>query len=188
MRYLQINTRTASVEVLNWMRTTALVKEGFGWAKFTLGSHEIDLEHNHGITVREVTAKNAELFGALMSQGFGFPPSLGELWRGVVGKQDWICLVGYLDGEPIATGAMYIYSDCAWLGVATTLPNYRNKGAQKALIRARLQIGFQRGVRIFTVETSQPEFGMEAQSISFMNVKKIGVGRFILAPILDSWT
>jgi hypothetical protein len=46
--------------------------------------------------------------------------------------------IAELNGEPIATGSLMIYDDLAMLGGASTIAEGRNKGAQTALLAARL--------------------------------------------------
>ncbi len=44
----------------------------------------------------------------------------------------------WLDGRPVAGGGMYLHEGVVELGGASTLPAYRRRGAQRALIEARL--------------------------------------------------
>jgi hypothetical protein len=60
----------------------------------------------------------------------------------------------------------------AGLGGGTTVPGFRNRGAQKALIHARLQEGAVHGVSTFVVETEVPS--PEKASISNANLVKMG--------------
>ena len=53
-----------------------------------------------------------------------------------------------LDGKPIATGTLYIYDDVALLTGASTIPEQRKKGAQSALLEARLSYAWENGCKI----------------------------------------
>jgi hypothetical protein len=114
----------------------------------------------------------AELFGAVMCVGFGFPSNLRPLWSSIVAGNKWACFFAELDGEPVGAGAMYINGKYAWLGGGNTLPEFRNRGAQKALINARLNEGVSRGVKTFAVETENPS--AEKANISFKNLISAG--------------
>jgi len=61
-------------------------------------------------------------FGQISAQCAGAFPFLAEL-----------------DGKPISTGMLFIYDDVAFLAGASTVPEGRKKGAQNALLAARLR-------------------------------------------------
>lgn len=50
-----------------------------------------------------------------------------------------------IDGQPIATGMLFVHEDTAILAGASTIPAGRNKGAQNALLDARLRFARERG-------------------------------------------
>lgn len=53
-----------------------------------------------------------------------------------------------LDGVPISAGMLFIYDDVAILAGASTVPEGRRKGAQSALLDARLRFAAERGCRL----------------------------------------
>ncbi len=53
-----------------------------------------------------------------------------------------------LDGEPISTGMLFVYDDAAFLAGASTVPEGRKKGAQNALLAARLRFAAEQGCTI----------------------------------------
>jgi hypothetical protein len=53
-----------------------------------------------------------------------------------------------LDGKPISAGMLFIYDDVAILAGASTVPEGRRKGAQNALLAARLRFAAERGCKI----------------------------------------
>ena len=67
---------------------------------------------------------------------------------------------------------MFASGSFAWLGGGTTVPSFRNRGAQKALIHARLQEGAVQGVSNIVVETEAPS--PEKVNISNANLAKMG--------------
>ena len=137
-RYLQLNAQAASAKTREWIETRGLPAHGAGWAKLRREAPLAPMSHIGHVLPRKVTVDEAEKFGAMMCAGFGFPESLTPLWSAIVGKKGWTCFFGELNGEPIATAAMYASNGWAWLGGGTTVFRARNRGAQKALIAARL--------------------------------------------------
>ena len=172
--YLQISPDFACNEVLEWLDSKRLIKENPNWSKLMWRGDAVDEHPSEDFRIRAATGQDADLFGSITSQGFGLPPAIGRIWQGVVGTDTWICLIGYWRDQPVAAGAMFVNHGCAWLGVGTTLKEHRNKGLQKALIRARLGTGLRRGIKIFYTETVRFENNMVVPNVSLWNLEKVG--------------
>jgi hypothetical protein len=56
--------------------------------------------------------------------------------------------IAELEGKPISTGMLFIYDDVAILAGASTIPEGRRKGAQNALLDARLKFAKVQGCRV----------------------------------------
>ena len=50
-----------------------------------------------------------------------------------------------IDGQPVATGVVFIANGVALLAGASTIPNARRKGAQSQLLEARLRYAVEQG-------------------------------------------
>lgn len=70
-------------------------------------------------------------FGAICAQSQGGFPFIAELGE-----------------EPIAAGMLFIFEDVALLGGASTAPKWRGRGAQSALLQARLNFALSRKCNI----------------------------------------
>ena len=169
--FLQVNIDAASDEVRHWIQSKSLLPYGPGWAKLSRTADGLSPSPGE-VKTRKVRPHEAEAFGAMMCAGFGFPERLTALWSAIVGRDGWSCFYA-LDGEkPVGTGAMFRSGSFAWLGGGTTVPIFRNRGTQKALIHARLQEGAEQGVSTFVVETEVPS--SEKANISNANLTKKG--------------
>ncbi len=171
-RYLQLNADALGQSTRDWISQRGLVPEGNGWAKLRRAAPTHPISYAGDVMTRRVRAEEAGIFGRMMCAGFGFPAKLEPLWSSIVGKRGWSCFFAELDGTPISTGAMYMSDGWAWLGGGTTVPEFRGRGAQKALIAARLNDGASQGVQTFVVETAEPSAG--AQNISNANLVAMG--------------
>lgn len=172
-KFLQVNTDTASDELKHWIRSKGLVPHGSGWAKLSLSADAVCLpSQGAAVKTRKVRSDEADVFGAMMCAGFGFPERLTALWAAIVGRDGWSCFYALDGNTPVGTGAMFASGSFAWLGGGTTVPSFRNRGAQKALIQARLEDGADRGVSTFVVETEVPS--ADKASISNANLVKMG--------------
>jgi hypothetical protein len=111
-----------------------------------------------GIMVRPIAEDDAPLWCRVAGQGWGaesaelgvFVESLGAViahTRGVT------CFRAELDGDPIAAGALNITNGVALLAGASTVPAARRRGAQLALLEARLAFAAARDVDLAMIVT-----------------------------------
>jgi len=91
-------------------------------------------------------------FAALTSRAFG-PGSEAIMARTARRPVTWF-LAAELAGEPVAAGAMSVFGDVAWLFSTATLPAFRGRGAQAALLAARLHRARQEGAGLAAVLTT----------------------------------
>ena len=78
-----------------------------------------------------------------------------------------------LAGDLAVAGAALGYSGgIGWLGIGATRPEHRQKGAQSALLAARIEAGRARGAEGFTTETGRPLPGEAGPS--FANIQRAG--------------
>jgi hypothetical protein len=68
---------------------------------------------------------------------------------------------------------MYIKDNLAWLGMGTTLPGYRGRGMQRALLARRINDAADLGVKMLTIETLHAG-AEEPPNTSYRNVIRAG--------------
>lgn len=76
-----------------------------------------------------------------------------DITAAILERQDTQLFVAELDGEPVAVAAVSDHDRLAALAHANTRPDFRRRGAQTALIRARLNWASQRGCDVAFAET-----------------------------------
>jgi GNAT superfamily N-acetyltransferase len=151
---------------------------GSGWAKFIRRVNEsVPAQLPEGVEIRIADAAIAADFGATVQAGFGVAPECAEWFAALVGRPGWYCFLATIDGEPAAAAAMFIRDGAAWSGMSTTLPKYRVRGMQSAMISARLKEAAARGVTWVTSETGQPTVEDDAGFSSYRNQKRAGFER-----------
>ena len=94
----------------------------------------------------------------------GTPPELSRF----VGAPGWAHFVAWAGDEPAATGALYVDGEVAWVGVGATRPEFRGRGAQGALLAARIDAGRALGATRFATETG------EGRGVSYRNILRAG--------------
>jgi GNAT superfamily N-acetyltransferase len=92
--------------------------------------------------VRMVGPEETELWAATSSAAWGGTPELAEFMlhfgRIAATATGCVAFLAEWDGEPIATAAINIHQGTALLAGAATIPAWRGRGVQSALLRARL--------------------------------------------------
>ncbi|MGY4649585.1 GNAT family N-acetyltransferase [Mycobacterium sp. URHB0021] len=112
-----------------------------------------------------------EWIGVLLD-GFGMPHSLADMMTGGVGSglQPFAAWQG---DQMVAAADLYVHRDVASLNATATLPAHRNRGAQTALISARIKAATEAGCRWLVAETSVAEEGTGSSSLD--NLKRAGL-------------
>ncbi|MBA2939524.1 hypothetical protein HZF08_14510 [Paenibacillus sp. CGMCC 1.16610] len=180
---LQIPPTALPDMIHEWIQAKGFKRTGRGWAKYYRDSMPVE-SHPMPTTleVRLVEPHHATDFGYAAQVGFGFPESLISWFSALAGRPKWRVYVAYEANHPVACGAMFIDKNWAWLGIDATLPDYRGRGAQNALIKQRLTDGIALGVTGFTAETGQPPEGQEDTNKSYCNYHRAGFNRVYVRP------
>lgn len=98
---------------------------------------------NPNLIARLIEPNERELWARLASRGWSQDAALTdyifELSLIVAERDGSLCFLAELDGQPIATGSLFVHDGVALFAGASTIPESRGRGAQRALFAARLQ-------------------------------------------------
>ena len=105
---------------------------------------------NSGISTRRIEESEADRWAEVAARGWAteheslgeFMLAFGKIAARTSGGNPFLA---EMDGEPIAAAGFAIYDDVCILAGATTVPEARNRGAQNALLAARLRYGNEQG-------------------------------------------
>ena len=105
---------------------------------------------NERIQVRLIHDYEHELWAQMAARGWGnelanLADSIPELARVVAERPNGHSFLAELEGQPVATGALCICDGVALLAGASTVPEWRNNGAQLALLDKRLNYAAELG-------------------------------------------
>ena len=110
------------------------------------------------VRVRAIEPGEAALWAETSGRGWGASPELAAFMRGFglvsARAEGTTCFLAELDGRPVATGAVAVHAGVALLAGASTVPTFRGRGAQSALLRARLGFAAERGCDLATMAAS----------------------------------
>ncbi|MDX6476907.1 MAG: hypothetical protein QOH95_2418 [Gaiellaceae bacterium] len=141
------------------------------WMKFERDASPAP-QHESQLQVEETT--DAKVFGQLLANDPASPMAA------MVGAPGWHCFVGRIEGEPAATGVLYVDGTTAWIGVGFTRPEFRRRGAQSALLAARVEAARALGATAMTTETG--ELLPDQPASSYNNILRAGFREAYLRP------
>lgn len=111
------------------------------------------------VDVRPVEPSEAERMGTILSAGFDLPAAFAPWFGALVGRPGWHCLGAYDAGRLVATGSLYVHARAGWITWAATDAAHRGRGAQQALLAARIEAARRLGLDLLVVETGEREEG-----------------------------
>ena len=138
----------------------------YAWQKFERGVEPYEAPTDLRI------AEADERLGGLFSAAYGAPPELGAWFGRILGRPGWHALGAY-DGELlVASGALWARDGLGWVGFGATLPSHRGRGAQAALLAARIDRAAELGVTMLVTETGVAREGRPGPS--YRNLLRAG--------------
>ena len=144
---------------------TELEERGFtrdyGWMKFTRGVGP--REAHSDLDVVRIGPERADDFATVVAGGFGMPEWAKPLAANVV---------RHSHTAPAGAGALYVHEGVGWLGFGATLQEFRGRGAQSALLAARIEDARRQGCPEVTTETGEMED--DRPSNSYRNIVRAG--------------
>jgi hypothetical protein len=113
-----------------------------------------------GIETRPVDTSNAAAWSTTLLDGFEYTQNVdrarvevrNRMLRSLPGMTP---LVAMIDGEPVGAASILVLGSTAVLGGAATLPTFRRRGVQRALIQARLAVSTHAGCDLAVI-TADP--------------------------------
>ena len=142
----------------------------YGWMKFSRGVRPRQAQSD--LHVERIDADRADDFARVVVGGYGMPEWLHEMNARVVGRPGWSCYVAYDRDDPAGAGALFVHKGVGWLGFGATLPGYRGRGAQSAILAVRIEDARKQGCRTVVTETGEIEQG--TPSNSYRNILRAG--------------
>jgi GNAT superfamily N-acetyltransferase len=106
--------------------------------------------------VSEASVDDATAVASILGVGFDLPQLAAELFVHLHGRPGWRMFVARIDGALAGAAGMFIEADAAYFAFAATRPELRNRGAQRALLAARINAAADAGVHWIAAETGFP--------------------------------
>lgn len=146
------------------------------WMKFARGT-EPPARVACALEIAPVT--DAAALGALAATAFGLRPEAAAWFARLVGRDGWHVLGAHDDGALVATGSLWVHEGVGWCTWGATSASHRGRGAQAALLGARIALARELGLDGLVTETGLPE------GPSYRNIRTAGFSEAYLRPF---WT
>jgi GNAT superfamily N-acetyltransferase len=144
---------------------------GYAWAKFRRGI-EPAAALETDLTIERIRADRGDVFAEVFQRAYGTPELLRPRLEQIPAGRGWHCFVAFADGVPAATAAVFVSGTVGWFGMAGTLPEFRRRGAQTALLAARIDAASQARCNVVVTETGEAVEGKP--NSSYRNIVRAG--------------
>lgn len=162
----------------DWLKERGFVHHN-NYAKLYRDARDVP-QTDSGFRIEPVEAADAMLFGRLSAPVFDWPPVVERMLVRTVGAPGWHHYIARDGDEPVACGAFRVVGPFAYLGPAATLPAWRGRGLQSALITRRLRDAAAAGCRWVVTETAEDT--AERPAPSMRNMLRAGFRLACLRP------
>ena len=127
---------------------------GYAWMKFRRGVDPLP-EPETSLRVEEIGGEHGAAFGSVVARGYGMPDSLAGWFAATAGIPRFRLFLAFDGDEPAGAGALFVGDGIGWLGLAATVPEHRRKGAQSAILAARIRAAGEAGLGELATETGE---------------------------------
>jgi GNAT superfamily N-acetyltransferase len=125
------------------------------WVKMMRPARRVSLAASD-VKVRRARVEDAHCIGSIVGPAFDLPQHAAELFTKLIDRRRWTVFVAELNGEVIAAAGLFADGDVAYLAFAATREQFRCRGAQRALMQARINFAHDAGYRWIATETGFP--------------------------------
>jgi GNAT superfamily N-acetyltransferase len=151
--FVHVTGDARPLELRAWLAEEGLVPQR-RWMKFAHGGG-LAPEPRCDLEVRHVDGRHGEAFGRIVAAGFDMGaasiPALARLTE----RDKWHVFMAFAGGEPAATGVLFVDGGTGWCDFGVTAPKFRRRGAQRALLAARIRVARDLGCDLIATETGE---------------------------------
>ncbi|KMJ57219.1 acetyltransferase [Bacillus sp. LL01] len=170
----EVTPSNASADLFRKLSTLGFFQSGFHTALYrSLSSDESPIAGvGNTIQIEEISLVDFDIFGDLYTKGFGMPGAFKNFVtqnNKILAESDhWVFYMASVEGNPAGVGVLFQKNAVATLAASATVPAFRNKGVQPALIQKRIQQAVDAGCEYVI---GQAAYG----SVSQKNMERAGL-------------
>jgi GNAT superfamily N-acetyltransferase len=150
--YVSLNPHAKPRDLASRLEARGLTT-GYAWMKFSRGV-EPPPPVDTVLRVEHVGPDLGGDFGEIVAVGYDLEPFTAT-WLAELPRTSWRCYVAYDGDEPSGAAALYVRDGIGYLCFAATRAEHRRKGAQSALLAARIHDAASAGCTRLYTETGE---------------------------------
>ncbi len=168
--YASVSPGARPAELPVWLRDRGL-EPGWGWMAFRRGLQEPPAAPTALRLAEVATDRDRAAFARIVRVSYDLPEAVDAAIATAPdgGWQCWLALDG---DEPAGAAGLFVSGGAAYLGLAGTLSEHRGKGAQNALLAARIRRAAELGCDVVFTETGERRD--DRPSNSYRNILRAG--------------
>lgn len=173
---IQVDPRVPAVDARRHLEARGLEAYRRPWVKLLRGAEpppSIACE----LEITEAAQEQGSLCADMMMNVFGLPAHGAPLYAATVGRKGWHWYLASENGEPAACGVSFQMGEDAYLAGGVTLPRFRRRHAQGALMQRRIEDALARGAKRIASETGFPfpdEENPSYRNMLFFGLRPVG--------------
>jgi GNAT superfamily N-acetyltransferase len=152
-----------------------------GWMKFVRGPGDLP-DASSDLNVRRIGAGEAAEFAAIAAPAFDITATSEAAIATLANDPHWHLFMSFDGARPAGTGAIYIRGQTAYTDWAATHPDFRRRGSQSVILRARIREALDAGCTSIVTMTGEAVEGDPQHS--YRNILKAG---FREAYLRENW-
>ena len=150
------------------------IRAGSEWVKLAATIRDLPPAADGPLKVGRVGAEDAEEWAGVVTNAFGMTAAgLPRMLAATAGNPRFQSYAVWAGDSIVAGANLFIAGDVASLNAAATAPEFRGRGAQTALIHARIEAARVAGCRVVVGETGKPAPGESNRSLN--NMRRAGL-------------
>ncbi len=150
---VQLSPAAQPIDLPQWLAARQFVARD-NWAKvYRAADHTIEVATD--LRVETIDHARAADAANVICAAFGMPASLGIWIENCVGRPGWQYYATFDGDRVVAAGALFVRGEVGWLGMGSTHPDFRRRGAQGALMARRIRDATALGCRWVLTETGE---------------------------------
>lgn len=170
--WIHVNPAARPAALESWLLTRGFrLARRRAWAKMLFDGPDVPATST-SLEVREIHAAYADELADVLATAYDMPKFFAPWFSALVGQPGWHAVAGFAGDRVVCGGFLYLEHDFAWLGIGGTLPEFRARGGQSAVLAHRVQLALSHGVRTIVTETGEP-VGDEPNP-SLANIRRCG--------------
>jgi GNAT superfamily N-acetyltransferase len=169
--FLHLDPHAAPEDLAGRLETEGLSRYHRGWAKFVRGSQSPPPARSD-LEIRRIGAEHAQDFGRIAAAAFELSEHWAPTIAGLVGRPGWRVYLSFDGDVPAGSGAMRIHEGVAWFDWAATLPEFRRRGSQGAIMARRIADAREAGCHLLATATGEATDGDPQHS--YRNILRAG--------------